>query len=68
MRFDKNAVLRILAERGLTKSEFADLCGVSRQFISAVLNRGTCEPRTLGKLAAGLSVPVSELTGGEKQC
>lgn len=68
MHFDKNAVLRILAERGLTKSKFADLCGVSRQFISVVLNRGTCEPRTLGKLAAGLGVSVSQLVGGEKPC
>lgn len=51
----------ILAERGMTKKAYAEKCGISRQNISTILRRGTCEPKTAGKLAAGLGVPVSEI-------
>ena len=55
----------LLAKAGITKTELASRCGVSRQNISTIVRRGTCAPHTLGKLAAGLGVPVSELVGGE---
>ena len=32
-----------------------------RQNISAIIKRGTCEPKTAGKLAVGLGVPVAEI-------
>lgn len=51
----------LLAERGMTKTAFAEVCGVSRQSISTIVRRGTCEPRTAGKLAAGLGVPVTDI-------
>ncbi len=51
----------MLAERGLTKSALAQSCGISRQNISTIIRRGTCEPKTAGKLAAGLGVPVAEI-------
>lgn len=54
----------LLAEQGLTKAEFAARCGISRQALSTVLRRGTCEPRTAGRLAAGLGVPVQDIAGG----
>ena len=41
----------ILAERDMTKAALAERCGVSRQNISTIIRRGTCEPRTAGKLA-----------------
>ena len=28
---------------------------------STIIRRGTCEPKTAGKLAAGLGVPVAEI-------
>ena len=34
---------------------------MSRQNISTIIRRGTCEPRTAGKLAAGLGVSVLEI-------
>ncbi len=49
----------MLAERGLTKTAYASKCGISRQNVSTIIRRGTCEPKTAGKLAAGLGVPVS---------
>lgn len=58
----------LLAKAGITKTELANRCGVSRQNISTIVKRGTCEPRTLGKLAAGLCVSVSELTEGVRPC
>ena len=51
----------LLAERGMTKKDLADACGISRQNISTIVRRGTCEPKTAGKLAAGLGVPVTDI-------
>ena len=51
----------MLAERRMTKAALAESCGISRQNISTIIRRGTCEPKTAGKLALGLGVPVSEL-------
>lgn len=50
-----------LAERGLTKADLAGRTGISRQSISTIIRRGTCEPKTAGKLAAGLGVPVADI-------
>ncbi|MCI8761815.1 MAG: helix-turn-helix transcriptional regulator [Oscillospiraceae bacterium] len=51
----------MLAERGLTKSALAANCGISRQNVSTIIRRGTCEPKTAGKLATGLGVPVADI-------
>jgi len=54
-----------MAELGLTKRALANNCGVSRHSVSAIIRRGSCEPRTAGKLAAGLGVPVSAIIAEE---
>ena len=51
----------LLAERGMTKAGLAENCGISRQNVSTIIRRGTCEPKTAGKLAAGLGVPVTDI-------
>lgn len=61
MKIDVNKVKIILAEREMTRSALAALCGISRQNISTILTRGTCEPKTAGKLAKGLGIPVDEI-------
>ena len=61
MYIKKNSIELRLAEMGITKAELAERCGVSRQNISTIVRRGTCEPKTAGKLAEGLGVPVSEI-------
>lgn len=61
MKIDVSKIKMFLAERGLTRAAYAELCGISRQNISTILTRGTCEPRTAGKLAKGLGVPVSTI-------
>ena len=50
-----------LAERGLTKAAYAARCGISRQNVSTILRRGTAEPKTIGKLAAGLGVRPKDI-------
>ncbi len=51
----------MMAERGLTKKALAESCGISAQSVSTIIRRGTCEPKTAGKLAAGLGVPVADI-------
>ena len=50
-----------LAERRLTKAAYAARCGISRQHVSTILRRGTAEPKTIGKLAAGLGVQAADI-------
>lgn len=56
----------LLAERGLTRKALAELCGISAQNVCTVIRRGTCEPRTAGKLATGLGVPVADIIAKEE--
>lgn len=51
----------LLAVQGLTKAELAKKAGTSRQSVSTVIRRGTCEPRTAGKLAAALGVDILDI-------
>lgn len=61
MNISTTRIESILADRGMTKSALANMCGVSRQNLSTIIRRGTCEPRTAGKLAAGLGVDVADI-------
>ena len=61
MTINATTIETLLAERGMTKSALARACGISRQNVSTIIRRGTCEPKTAGKLAMGLDVPVSEI-------
>lgn len=61
MNFNTTRIEVILAEKGMTKRELSAVCGVSAQNISTIVRRGTCEPKTAGKLAAGLGVPLDAI-------
>lgn len=50
-----------LARQGLTQAELAKRSGTTRQALSTLIRRGTCEPRTAGKIAAALNIPVEDL-------
>ena len=65
MVISTNKIETMLAEQSMSKKDLATACGMTRQLVSTVLRRGTCEPRTAGKLAAGLGVPVAEIIRGE---
>ena len=62
MTINSTKIETVLAERNLTKSELSQHCGVSRQTLSTIVRRGTCEPRTAGKIARALGVTVEYLT------
>lgn len=64
MKLNVTKVLLILAEQGITKAELAARRGVSRQQISTIIGRGSCAPKTAGKIAVGLGVSVSEIVMG----
>ena len=57
----------LMAEQGLTKKALAEKSGMSAQNVSTIIRRGTCEPVTAGKLAAGLGVPVADILRNEAQ-
>ena len=61
MNINGKKIEMLLAEQGLTKIALAEKCGISRQNISTIVRRGTCEPKTAGKLAVGLGITVAEL-------
>lgn len=61
MRIDTMKINLFLASQDLTKTEFATRSGVSRQSITAILGRGSCEPKTAGKLAKALGIDVQEI-------
>ena len=61
MTINTQRIETLMAERGLTKAAIAAGSGISRQNVSTIIRRGTCEPKTAGKLAAGLGVSVAEI-------
>lgn len=61
MKINAHKIKLLLAEMGMTRAELGERCGISRQSISTILTRGTCEPKTAGKLAKGLGVDIQEI-------
>ena len=61
MKIKSYKIKLILAEREMQQGDLAKECGVTRQNISAILARGSCHPKTAGKLAKGLGVPLAEI-------
>lgn len=61
MRIDVNKIMRLLAEQEMTFSELSLRSTVSRQLISTIVRRGSCTPKTAGRIAVGLGVPVAEI-------
>ena len=61
MEISREKINVLLAEKGMSKKELSENCGISRQNISTIIRRGTCEPITAGKIAAGLGVAVKDI-------
>ena len=61
MKISTTKIEMLLADQALTKKALAEKCGISRQNISTIVRRGTCEPRTAGKLAFGLGVELADI-------
>lgn len=61
MVLDSHKVNLWLANKGMTKTELAQKCGISCTGLCNVLVRGRCNPVTAGKIANGLGVSVEEI-------
>lgn len=61
MRFNHFEVQNLIAEKGLTQTEFAQMAGLRRQSLSLILSRGTASLATIGKIAKALDVPVASI-------
>lgn len=62
MRISKVRIETILAERQMTLQQLSTASGIAKQNISTIIRRGSCYPKTAGKLARGLQVAVAEIT------
>lgn len=65
MRINAHSVRIMLARREMTSAELASKAGLCKQAISTIMTRGTCEPKTLGKIARALEVDVEDLIAKE---
>lgn len=65
LKIDSQKIDLLQAQQGLTSTALAKKSGISRQNISTIKGRGTCNPLTLAKLAVGLGVDPSELIAKE---
>lgn len=61
MRINSFRINAQLARQGMTQSELAKKTGMTRQATSTLIRRGSCEPRTAGKIAAALNIDVEDL-------
>ena len=65
MKLNVKNINLLMAEQEIGQKELADRCGVMRQNIHTILFRGTCLPKTAGKLAKALGVNVREIVKEE---
>lgn len=61
MALNVNKIKILLAERKLSCYAFSAKCGISRQGLSRIFRRGSCNYVTAGRIAEALEVSVSEI-------
>jgi DNA-binding XRE family transcriptional regulator len=61
MRIDTNKIKLLYTSHGFNQGELARTAGLSRQGLNTILQRGTCNPESLIKIAEALSVNPQEL-------
>lgn len=65
LRLNKTAIAKRMAEKQLNGVKLAELFGVTKQQVSAMLIRGTCKPATAVKIANALGVSLEEIVREE---
>lgn len=60
MKIDSFCIKILLAERGMSISEFERRIGIAKNTFSQVLKRGSCSLVMAGRIAKGLGVPLEE--------
>lgn len=67
MKIDRQKIDVLMVKRGLTVSKFAEKIGVSRQNLSTIKSRGTCNPQTAVKLCNGLECVIEDIIPTESE-
>lgn len=61
VRLDTVAIKKAMAEKRLTSTALAKLCGMSRQNMSTIMTRGTCSHINAALIADALHMSVDEI-------
>lgn len=67
MKIDKQKIQVIMAKNGLTVAALAERIGVSRQNLSTITNRGSCNPQTAVKICNGLECTIDDIIPTESE-
>lgn len=67
MKLDKQKIEVLMVEKCLNYTKLAELTGISRQSLSTIKNRGSCQVGTALKLCKGLSCSIQEITPTESE-
>lgn len=67
MKIDKQKIEVLTVKKGLTVSKLAEKIGVSRQNLSTIKSRGTCNPQTAVKLCKGLECSIDDIIPTESE-
>ena len=61
LTLSKKKILVLLAERGMTIADLAQRVKMAASNMSQLLNRGSCAPKTAGRIAAALNCRVQDV-------
>ena len=67
MKINRTKIETVMAENQITLSQLSMASGIAKQNISTIMRRGTCTPRTAGRIAAGLQLPVAAIVREEDE-
>ena len=65
MKISRESVEVVMATKEMTYAQVAELSGMGRPDFSQVLKKGRCTPRTAGRIANALGVPVERIVEKE---
>ena len=65
MNVKRSKIYRLMAEQNWTQTDLARRSGISRQWLSNVLRRGTCHPNTAFRIARALGAELEEIEAME---
>lgn len=66
VNISKKEINLVCARKEMSLNELSERSGVTTQNIRALLKRGSCRPKTLGRIARALGVDPAELIEEEK--
>lgn len=62
MKISKIKIELMTAQKGLSMKELADKCDMSRQNLSTIKNRGTCNLKTAFRISKALNCDIADIS------